>query len=146
MVPMTIVAISVFAFSVVGILALFLMKKLELSRGSLYGGVWRDEADLFAMRVKWVFLVVEWYLARLPDFLFLLSRYGVRNGALHAARLARYAETQAYRLADFVSHKRNFERRETKSNYLKQVSEHPMRSQNGSHGAGKNDGGPVATV
>lgn len=135
---MMIASLSVAAFSVVGILAIFLMKKLEVSRGALYGGAWRDEADLFALRVKWVFLVIEWYLARLPDFLFLLGRYGVRAGALHAARLARSAETHAYRLADFVSHKRNFERRETKSAYLKQVGEH--KNENG------NGGGPVATV
>lgn len=121
---MMIAALSVSIFSLAGILAIFAMKKLEVSRGALYGGAWRDEADLFAMRVKWVFLVIEWYLTRLPDFLFLLARYGVRAGALHAAQVARSAEAHAYRLADFVSHKRNFERRETKSAYLKQVGEH----------------------
>src|SRR3989344_3855880 len=135
-----------FGVSIFGILVLFLIKRIEIARGVLLGGSARESADLFALRVKWVFLVIEWYLSRLPDFLFLLTRHGIRAGALFLARTARYAEAQAYHLADFVSHKRNFERRETKSNYLKQVSEHPMRNQNGSHGSGKNGVGPIATV
>jgi hypothetical protein len=126
-----------FGVSLFGILLLFVMKKVEVSRGALIGGSARDSADLFALRVKWVFLVIEWYLSRLPDFLFLLSRHAVRAGALYLARTARYAESQAYHLADFVSHKRNFERRETKSNYLKQVGE-PTRART-------DDSGPVAT-
>lgn len=128
-------AFSVLGFSIVGIILLFAVKKYELSRGVLVGGAFRDDADLFAMRVKWVFLVIEWYLARLPDFLFLLTRYGIRVGALYTARIARRAEAQAHRIADFVSHKRNFERRETKSQYLKQVSD---KSDNGH--------GPVVSV
>lgn len=132
---MTLAALIVLGSSIVGILLLFLVKKIEIARGALIGGSFRDDADLFAMRVKWVFLVIEWYLARLPDFLFLLTRYGIRVGALSAAKLARRAEEQAHQIADFVSHKRNFERRETKSHYLKQVSE-----------KGDNGNGPVATV
>lgn len=132
---MTLAALIVLGSSIVGVLSLFLMKKVEIARGVLIGGSLRDDADLFAMRVKWIFLVVEWYLARLPDFLFLLTRYGIRIGALSAARIARRAEEQAHQIADFVSHKRNFERRETKSQYLKQVSDH--KEENGH--------GPVAT-
>lgn len=128
-------ALSVLGFSIVGVILLFAIKKYELSRGRLVGGSMRDDADLFALRVKWVFLVVEWYLARLPDFVFLLTRYGIRIGALYTARIARRAEAQAHGIADFVSHKRNFERRETRSHYLKQVGEH--KSDNGH--------GPVAT-
>jgi hypothetical protein len=129
-------AAATFGFSLFGILILFVLKKYELSRGRLIGGSARDSADLFALRVKWVFLVIEWYLSRFPDLMFFFGRHGVRAAALYLARSARYAEAQAYRLADFVSHKRNFERRETKSDYLKQVS--------GTR-APSNDSGPVAT-
>jgi hypothetical protein len=132
---MMIAALSVLGFSILGVLLLFAVKKYELSRGVLVGGSMRDDADLFALRVKWIFLVIEWYLARLPDFIFLLTRYGIRISALFTARIARRAEAQAHSIADFVSHKRNFERRETRSNYLKQVGEH--KSDNGH--------GPVAT-
>lgn len=132
---MTLAALIVLGSSIFGIIMLFVVKKVEIARGRLIGGEVRDNADLFAMRVKWVFLVIEWYLSRLPDFLFLLTRYGIRVAALYTASAARKAEAQAHNVADFVSHKRNFERRETKSQYLKQVSDH----KNG------NDG-PIATL
>lgn len=137
---MTFAAIVTLAASAFGILLLFVMKKVEVMRGSLIGGSARDSADLFALRVKWVFLVVEWYLSRLPDFLFLLTRYFVRAAALYTARFARQAESQSHRLADFVSHKRNFERRETRSNYLKEVGQHQIRNRS------NDSDGPVATV
>jgi len=47
----------------------------------------------------------------------------VREAALGLAASARYLERQAHRLADLVSHKRGFERRETKSEFLKQVTD-----------------------
>ena len=127
-----------FGVSLFGIVTLFLVKKYELARGVLIGGRVREGADLFALRVKWTFLVVEWYLSRLPDFVLLFVRRFVRAGALFAARFAREAEKKAYHVADFVSHKRNFERRETKSNYLKQVTEHKNENGKGN--------GPVATL
>ncbi len=137
---MTFAAGIVFGFSLFSILVLFLMKRYEVANGRLIGGSARDSADLFALRVKWVLMVIEWYLARTPDILLVFTRFGVRFLALSFARLARTAEGEAHRLADFVSHKRNFERRETKSNYLKQVGEHPIRSR-----SSEKDDGPVAT-
>jgi hypothetical protein len=127
---------SVFGLSLFGIVLLFMMKKYELARGTLMGGGMRDRADLFALRVKWVIMVIEWYLARTPIFLSVLARYGVRMAALGFANLARTSEQQAHRLADMVSHKRNFERRETRSEFLKQMSEH--KSSNGSSGTDTN--------
>ena len=53
----------------------------------------------------------------------LLSRFLVHEAALGIARAARYSERQAHRLADMVSHKRGFERRETRSEFLRKVSE-----------------------
>ena len=43
--------------------------------------------------------------------------------ALEFAHLARQASRQAHRLADFVSHKRNFERKETRSEFLRKMTE-----------------------
>ncbi|MFZ2555486.1 MAG: hypothetical protein WAZ27_01285 [Minisyncoccia bacterium] len=126
---MTLAAGILFGVSLVGILFLFAVKRYEVRSGVLIGGRFRARADEFALDVKWVIMVVEWYLARTPDFLFALSRFGVRSFALSVARLARTSERHAHQLADFVSHKRNFERRETTSEFLKQVSEH--RTENG---------------
>lgn len=129
---MTLFAVSIFGLSLFGIVLLFGMKRMEIARGALIGGAWRESADLFALRVKWVIMVIEWYLARTPIFVSVLVRYGVRMAALGFANLARTSEAQAHRLADMVSHKRNFERRETRSEFLKQMSEH--KSTNGSSG------------
>ena len=121
---MTFAASILFGVSLFGIIVLFLVKRYEMVRGSLVGGRFRARVDDFALDVKWVIMVIEWYLARTPDMLMALSRLGIRSGALGFARLARVSEEQAHRLADFVSHKRNFERRETKSTFLKQVGEY----------------------
>ncbi|OGG58397.1 hypothetical protein A2765_05615 [Candidatus Kaiserbacteria bacterium RIFCSPHIGHO2_01_FULL_56_24] len=134
---MTLFAGIMFGLSLFGIVILFAIKRYELARGALVGGSWRGRADDFALRVKWAIMVIEWYLARTPIFVSVLVRYGVRMAALGFANLARTSEAQAHRLAEMVSHKRNFERRETRSEFLKQVSEHK-------NGNGKDDG-PVAT-
>lgn len=125
---MTLAAGILFGVSLFGIIALFLVKRFEVKKGILIGGRFRSHADDFALDVKWVFMVIEWYLAHTPDFLFALSRFGIRNLALGVARLARTSEARAHQLADFVSHKRNFERRETRSDFLKQVGEHQMKA------------------
>jgi hypothetical protein len=71
-------------------------------------------------------------LASIPS----LSAYVVLSSlalaAVGFARFARLASESAHRLADFVSHKRNFTRRETRSEFLKQVIEH----KNGLNGNG----------
>lgn len=124
---MTFAAGITFVFSLLAIILLFLIKKYEVRRGRLIGGALRTRADDFALDVKWVFMVIEWYLARVPDFVILLTRLGLRKAALRVARVARTSEEHAHRVADLVSHKRNFERRETKSDYLKHVGERPLR-------------------
>lgn len=124
---MILAAGSLFGFSISGIILLFLVKRYEVRRNLLVGGRFRNRADDFALDVKWAFMVIEWYLAHTPDFVIAFTRFGIRNLALSFARLARNSEAHAHRLADFVSHKRNFERRETKSDYLKQVGEHQMK-------------------
>lgn len=125
---MTFAAGSLFVFSIFGIIILFLVKRHEVRRGVLVGGRLRHRVDDFALDVKWVFMVMEWYLAHTPDFLIALTRFGIRKFALGFARFARNSEVYAHRVADFVSHKRNFERRETKSDYLKHVGERQMKA------------------
>jgi hypothetical protein len=73
--------------------------------------------------VKAVLATGESYLEELPFFLGALTRYMVHIGALSFARLARASAKRAHQLADLVSHKRGFERRATKSQFLREVSE-----------------------
>ena len=138
-----------FAASLIGILLLFLIKKLEVGREHRFAEALRTHADHGALLVKEWIEISEWYLEKTPFFLVVLARYGVHIGALGFARLARTSEEYAHRLAELVSHKRNFERRETKSQFLKEVSEYPIRNSRevSSNGAGKNgNGGSDETI
>lgn len=116
------VTLYVFGVSLCAIVLLFAFKAFEVRRAAATRAAWRDSADEFALRVKWMILVVEWYVARTPLFLTLLARWIVHMSALWFAGLAHGLANHAHRLADFVSHKRSFERRETRNQFLKQVS------------------------
>jgi hypothetical protein len=148
---MTIVALVVFAMSLLLILVLFAVKRIEADRPRRFADGVRTRADAGALRVKAILETGESYLEELPFFLGAFARYLVHIGALSFARLARASAYQAHLLADFVSHKRGFERRETKSQFLKDVSEYPIRKSReaSSNGAGKNrsdDDNGVATM
>jgi hypothetical protein len=147
---MQLAAMITFGAALALIVLLFEVKRAEVRRGARFVEGVRAKADVRAVQVKELLYRAEFYLEHTPWFVSALTRYGVHVGALAFAKLARMSEEQAHRLADFVSHKRNFERRETKSQFLKQVSEHPIRNREGSNGAGKNgngkDNGGVATM
>lgn len=113
----------VFGVSLVLIVFLFVLKRAEVRRGARFAEGVRAGADSGALRVKEWLAMSERYLEQTPWFLSVLARYGVHVGALSFARLARSLEEQAHNLADFVSHKHRFERKETKSEFLKKVTE-----------------------
>ncbi len=121
---MPITAFVIFGLTLFGIIILFAIKIREMAYPSAVRAPWRDRADDFALQIKWVILVLEWYISRLPLLTTRIVRRIVGSAALSYARLARVSAEQAHLLADFVSHKRSFERRETKSQFLKQVIEH----------------------
>jgi hypothetical protein len=131
-------AMIVFSVSLVGILVLFILKKIETNREARFVEGVRARADQGALVVKHWFQISEWYLERAPWFVSALTRYGVHIGALSFARLARTLESRAHQLADLVSHKHRFERRATKSQFLKEVGEYK-------NGKDDKDGG-VATM
>lgn len=149
---MSLTAIIVFCASLLGIAFLFTLKKIEVARNSRFAEVMRMRADNGALRIKTLLESLEGHLENIPFFLAAVLRYGIHIGALGFARLARTSEEYAHALAEMVSHKRTFERRETKSQFLKDVSEYPIRNSRdvNSNGAGKNgksnDDGPVATL
>lgn len=120
---------AVFGSSLVLILFLFALKHVEARRGARFAESTRIRADEGALRVKHIVHLGEWYLEQAPWFLGALTRYSIHVGALGYARLARTSAEYAHALADLVSHKHRFERRETKSQYLRQVSDLPRRTQ-----------------
>ncbi|MDP3646091.1 MAG: hypothetical protein Q8R25_03315 [bacterium] len=133
-----IVATSVLLVSLLGIVLLFSFKYRESKTGRVLFPTLRDRADVRAIELKSLLLWSRTELEKLPPFMVLLSRNLIHETALFLASLARRGEEQAHRLADIVSHKHHFERRATRSEFLRQVSEHPMRNRNDSNGAGKN--------
>ena len=97
---------------------------------------WRDALDSEALHIKGLLSAAELDLKKLPP-LFVYWMHGVIHiAALEFARAARAASREAHRLADFVSHKRNFKRRVTRSEFLKKMGERKggMNGGNGSNG------------
>ncbi len=121
---MAIFAIIIFGISLVAIGALFVLKHWEVGAGRVLVPTVREDADRRALAFKDRLLHLREDLARIPPITVLYARYLVHEGALGFAAFARMSEHQAHHLADLVSHKHTFAPRETRSEFLKQVSEH----------------------
>jgi len=119
----------IFGISLLGIIALFAVKQWELSHERVLIPSLRRRADIRALQVKDLAYAARKDLAKLPPQIILITRVIIHEAALGFAALARLLERQAHRLADTVSHKRGFERRETRSEFLKKVAEHKNSSE-----------------
>ncbi|OGG53659.1 hypothetical protein A2851_02105 [Candidatus Kaiserbacteria bacterium RIFCSPHIGHO2_01_FULL_53_29] len=115
---------AIFFISLVGIGLLFGLKYWEMRRERILAPSMRSELDRRAVQLKELMAAARVDLAKLPPIAVRLSRLAIHEAALGFAALARFAEGQAHRLADLVSHKHRFERRETRSEFLKKVAEH----------------------
>ncbi len=116
--------IIMFLFSVAGIVTLFAIKEWEEKNSRTLVPSFRQKLDVQALRLKELGAAAQKDLAKLPPEIVHLARVGIHIGALEAARFARFAEAQAHRLADLVSHKRRFVYRAPRSEFLKKVAEH----------------------
>jgi hypothetical protein len=121
----------VFFLVLVLIVALFVLKQWELSHERVVMPQWRQRADSEALRVKDLALAARKDIEHLPPFLLDAAQSVVHGIAVDAGHLAIWLGKQSHRLADSVSHKRNFERGETKSEFLKKMSEHKNGNGNG---------------
>ena len=93
----------------------------------------RRKADAQALRMKELLIAGTRDLEKLPPHLLHILRGSVRMGAIAFGHLAHWIGERSHELADLVSHKHRFERRPPRSEFLKQVNEHSMRSRlNGS--------------
>ena len=117
-------ATSTFIVSLLGMAVLFSVKYRETKTGRIFLPALRDSADEKARMLKDVLMRGRVEIERLPPILMILIRNLVRVGALRFAASLKFGEEQAYRLADLVSYKHCFERRETRSEFLRQVSDH----------------------
>lgn len=130
---MLVFASIVFFISLCGIVALFAVKYWEDRRKLELATFLRSKADEQAFQIKILLAKSKVEAAKLPPRIIHFLRSAVHVAALGTARFARMLEKQSHRLADFVSHKHHFERGESKSEYLKQVSEHALKNRDGSN-------------
>lgn len=114
-------AIIVFVSSFLGIVALFALKEREAVSGRTYLPHLRESADREALRMKVLLHAFLHELEKIPPRTALATRALIREGALLTATFAAFLEAQARRLADMVSYKRHFERRDVRSDFLKKV-------------------------
>jgi hypothetical protein len=113
-----------FFITLAAIAALFYMKHWELSRERVLTPVVREQADSYALELKDMLARSRFEAGKIPPLLMLLTRFFIHEGALYFAQFSRFLERKAHELADMASHKHRFERRETRSEFLKQVSEY----------------------
>jgi hypothetical protein len=116
-------AITVFALALLGIIALFALKAWEARSARYLAPGLRRLADDGADEVKRLIVHSQEGARRLPPALLYLTRTILHDAALGAAALARFLERQSHRAADMVSHKRGFERKETSNEFLKNMTD-----------------------
>ena len=114
----------IFILSLISIVALFGVKAWEQKHARVLAPALRERADHRANQVKELAVAARVDLVQLWPAFIRLCHVLVHEAALAFAALARSAEKQSYRVADLVSHKHRFERRETRSEFLKKVAEH----------------------
>ena len=125
-------ATIVFLVSLAGIILLFGLKYWENRRTRVVAPLLREQLDTQAIHLKELMHAARADLGKVPPEVLRLSRIGVHKAALGLAALALMAEYRAHRVADLVSYKHRFEKRETQSEFLKKVSEHKNGNGNGS--------------
>ena len=117
-------AIVVFFFALLGIVCLFTLKYWENRRARIVAPLIREKLDTRALQLKDLLVAARINLDKVPPEALRLSRIIIHEAALALAASARFAEVQAHRLADLVSYKHRFEKRETNSEFLEKVAEH----------------------
>lgn len=117
-------AALIFFFSLVCITCLFGLKYWELRNERVLFSDIRGRFDMRAHHLKELMIAARLDISKLPPEMLRLGRFLLHRGALAFAEIARMSERQAHRLADLVSYKHRFEKRETRSEFLKKVAEH----------------------
>jgi len=118
----------IFFLACIGVTALFILRRWENEHGRVLLPGLHHEADLQALKLKMVLFARTRDVEKIVPFLFRLLQRGVRAAAIAFGHLAHWIGERSHALADLVSHKYRFERRETRSEFLKQVIAHPMHA------------------
>ena len=111
-----------FFSSLAAIMGLVAVKLHEIDSGTIVAPRMKQAADREALRVKQLLFAAKIDLTKILPILVYWGHVAVHRAAIEFARFARTTSRKAHQLADFVSHKRNFEPRQTKSEFLRQMS------------------------
>lgn len=133
---MMLVAGVIFFGALLGISSLLLLKRWEFTHDRRLFPGFRLATDERALQIKSFLIEGTSNLEALIPFSLRLLQRAVRAGAIAFGHLAHWLGRRSHELADLVSHKYRFERRETRSEFLKKVIEHPIRNIPRSNGAG----------
>jgi hypothetical protein len=114
--------------SILGLSVLFYVKHWEETHARVFVPDLRLAADEKALEFKALLIQGKEEARKLGPTSLRLSRMLLHDLALSLAALSRASERGAHKLADMVSHKHAFQRRETQNEFLKQVSDVPMRN------------------
>ena len=114
-------ALVVFFASMAGVIGLLILKHVENSRGKLVFSQTRREFDYHAHELKLLLMRYKDESAHMAPFASRVARILIREAALFLARLARRLEKASHSVADLASHKRHFERKETRSEFLREM-------------------------
>ncbi len=120
---MMVLAAVVFGVSLAAICALFIVKHREAALETTFAPELKARADYQALRVKAFVRKALREAEKIPPTTVLLTRIAIREGALLGARIGQALETQSHKVADRVSHRHRFERRDTNSDFLKRMGE-----------------------
>ena len=120
---MLVSALVIFVLSLTLTGLLFAVKFAEERRGVVMLPHLRAQADARALELKDFMSRSRFEFAKILPALILILRYGIHEIALLLAALGRLLERQSHKLADTVSHKHRFERRESRSEFLKKIGD-----------------------
>ncbi|MBP9669053.1 MAG: hypothetical protein KBE09_02070 [Candidatus Pacebacteria bacterium] len=115
---------AVFSVTLLGITGLFGLRMWEVKRGARLLETTRAHADDLARYLKYLLQRFGAQMRRFPSLMLLITRYFIHLGAKAFARFARKMEEGAHQIADRMSHKHRFQRRESQNQFLKDVAEH----------------------
>ncbi len=119
-----VIAYTVFFISLAGLVGLFGLKEWESRSSRVSFPALRGKLDQWAFFLRDIMAALKADAEKILPEMLHLSRILVHEIALSLASLLRYLSLQAHKLAELVSHKRNFVRRAPRSEFLKKVIEH----------------------
>lgn len=116
-------AAAVFLLSLAGLVGLLVLKHREGVRGSQYAPETRARLDAHARALKAHLIALAGEAEKIPPRATAAGHVLLRDAALLAGYAGRSLEERAFKLADMISHRHRFERKEPRSDFLKRVNE-----------------------